>query len=201
LRRAHVKPTETWVKTVVERLEAAEKESLAKWVDSWAGLPKAAESKILVEHNQLWLYNNIRSLACTNSWAFTVRSRAMEKWNDKLTPERISVRLAKAAQGFCAWLPLRPGTDYSTEPANVPAGKPQCQEAKPLSTVVRLTGEKRRIRCQTCCGPTKLSVSTQSFSTLKETQGDEKRESEGEKKETESEVAVRAPRKSSQGME
>lgn len=191
------------VKAVVERLEAAKEKALGKdWVDKWAkGLPKAAESKYFVEHNQLvWLYNSIQAFgmhdfAKARYGSFESNGK---KWNDKLTPEE-NINAAGSGWGFVPGLPLRPGTDYSEDLANVPEENlERVKQAESFvyewcASLVEKEGKEDPLAKRVAAVRRNFSVSTQKFSSFlkKKLEGDDKKETEvEEKKETESEAAV-----------
>jgi predicted aldo/keto reductase-like oxidoreductase len=180
------------VKTVVGRLEAAKEKVLGKeWVDTWAkGLPKAAESKFTIEHNQMvWLYNLIQvfgmyEFAKARYGGFESNGK---KWDDKRTMEENIIAVGKSGWGFVPGLPLRPGTDYSEDFTNVPAENlERVKEAEAFvykwcaSKVDKEVKEDRVAAVRR-----NISVSTQKFSSLFK-----KKVEVEEKKETESQATV-----------
>jgi predicted aldo/keto reductase-like oxidoreductase len=189
------KPDETLakVKTVVERLEAAKVKVLGKeWVETWAkGLPKAAESKYTIEHNQLvWMYNSIKvfgmyEFAKARYGSFEGNGK---KWDDKKTMEENINAVGKSGWGFVPGLPLRPGTDYSDDLTNVPAENlERVKEAEAFvykwcASKAEKEGKEDPMAKRVAAVRKNFAVSTQIFSNLmkKKVDGEEKKESESD---------------------
>ena len=110
---------------VVARLDATREEALGKqWLETWwKGLPKASQSKYLVEHNQIvWIYNTIKAFGMYDFGKARYNSfeKNGEKWNDKLTPAENIEKIGRNPWGFVPGLPLKPGVDYDDDFKNVP---------------------------------------------------------------------------------
>lgn len=114
------------VKIVTKRLDEAKEQALGKeWVQSWwKGLPKSTGSKYLVEHNQIiWIYNCIKAFGMYEFGKARYNSfeKNEEKWDSALSDEQnIAEKIGKNPWGFVPGRPLRIGTDYSEDLANVP---------------------------------------------------------------------------------
>jgi predicted aldo/keto reductase-like oxidoreductase len=189
------KPDETLakVKTVVERLEAAKEKVLGKeWLDTWSkGLPKAAESKYTIEHNQLvWMYNLIQvfgmhEFAKARYGSFEGNGK---KWDDKKTMEENINAVGKSGWGFVPGLPLRPGTDYSDDFANVPEENlERVKEAEAFvykwcASKSEKEGKEDPMAKRVAAVRRNFAVSTQMFSSFlkKKVEGEEKKETESQ---------------------
>lgn len=113
-------------RAVTRRLDAAAEAALGReWLASWwRGLPKAAQSRHLVEHNQIvWIYNCIRAFGMYEFGKARYNSfeKNGEKWDDKLTPEENIDKMGRIGWGFVPGLPLKPRVDYDEDLPAVPA--------------------------------------------------------------------------------
>ena len=113
-------------KLVTQRLETNKKTVLGKaWEENWwKGLPKASESKYLIEHNQIvWIYNCIKAFGMYEFGKARYNSfeKNGQKWDDKLSPEENIDKLGRNGWGFVPGLPIMdPTMDYSDDLVNVP---------------------------------------------------------------------------------
>jgi len=123
------------VQRVSARLLKVREEALGKeWADTWwKGVPKAAQNKHHVEHNQVvWQYNCLLAFGLYHFAKARYHSFENNKknWKDDKTDDE-NINSLQPGWGYVPGLPLKPDVDYSDDFVNVPeANKARVVEAE-----------------------------------------------------------------------